>query len=64
MNHIAEEIMSYLENDVDILQHYGTPQPYDKSPKGSGRYRKGTGEEPNQHVNDFMKELTNYVKRV
>ena len=29
--------------------HSGTPQRFDGDPKGSGRYRKGSGENPHQH---------------
>lgn len=35
------------------LYHYGTPQVGYNSPTGSGRYRKGTGENPNQHEDSF-----------
>ena len=28
----------------DYVEHYGTPQQYDGDPNGSGRYRKGSGE--------------------
>lgn len=38
----------------DVLYHYGTPQKYDGDPHGSGRYRKGSGDNPYQHENDFM----------
>lgn len=43
-------------NDDETLKHYGRPQPYDLSPVGSGRYRKGSGENPNQRGNysDFF----------
>lgn len=33
----------------DTLIHEGTPQPYINQPIGSGRYRRGTGDNPNQH---------------
>lgn len=33
----------------EYLKHTGTPQPYINQPIGSGRYRKGTGENPGQH---------------
>ncbi len=39
------------------LIHYGTKQPYDGSPTGSGRYRKGSGENPQR-----TKDLLGYVK--
>lgn len=44
------------------LVHYGTPQPYANSPTGSGRYRKGTGENPYQHEDDFL-ETVNKLKK-
>ena len=31
------------------LKHYGTPQRFAGDPKGSGRYRKGSGDDPYQH---------------
>ena len=34
---------------LDGLFHTGTPQRFDGDPKGSGRYRKGSGENPHQH---------------
>lgn len=33
----------------DELYHIGTPQEFDFDPNGSGRYRQGSGENPNQH---------------
>ncbi|MBP5596586.1 MAG: helix-turn-helix domain-containing protein [Pseudobutyrivibrio sp.] len=46
------------------LNHYGTPQRYDGDPNGSGRYRKGSGENPYQHgasesISERAKELKN-----
>lgn len=32
------------------LKHYGTPQRFAGDPKGSGRYRKGSGDDPYQHT--------------
>lgn len=32
------------------LKHYGTPQRFAGDPKGSGRYRKGQGDNPYQHA--------------
>lgn len=43
-----EELYLIDEND-ESLQHYGTPQRYPGDPHGSGRYREGSGENPNQH---------------
>ena len=41
--------------EEDELFHYGTPQLYPGDPHGSGRYREGTGENPNQHgTDDFL----------
>ena len=34
------------------LVHYGTPQMRDYDPHGSGRYRQGSGKNPNQHYTD------------
>lgn len=34
------------------LYHYGTPQLYPGDPHGSGRYREGSGHNPNQHGSD------------
>ena len=46
---------------LDELFHVGTPQRFDGDPKGSGRYRKGSGENPHQHGTgtyyDRIKEL-------
>ena len=44
----------------ELLAHSGTPQPYDNSPTGSGRYRKGSGENPYQHESSFL----NTVKKL
>ena len=41
----------------DELKHYGTPQKYDYDPNGSGRYRKGSGENPYQHGSSFLAEV-------
>ena len=59
MNPIAEEIESYkgCGSSGPHLAHYGTAQPYDNSPTGSGRYRKGSGENPNQRAKDFIGRL-------
>lgn len=51
MNPIAEEIESYYgcgsETDKEVLEHYGTP-------RRSGRYPWGSGDEPYQHSRDFL----------
>lgn len=41
-----------MEERSEKLFHYGTPQRIINDPHGSGRYRKGTGEKPNQHSTD------------
>ena len=56
MNSIADEIKSILD-DGESLQHIGTPQLYDGSPTGSGRYRRGSGENPNQRAKDFIDRI-------
>lgn len=44
--------------DDDYIEHYGTPQNYDGDPNGSGRYRQGSGDNPNQHhVGDFIDRI-------
>lgn len=53
MNYIAEEISSYLgikEISEQYLQHYGTP-------RHSGRYPWGSGENPYQHSGDFLSRV-------
>lgn len=53
--------MSYVDilnqQIEEYLEHTGTPQPYDYAPIGSGRYRKGSGENPLQHPHDFLDEV-------
>lgn len=44
------------------LVHSGTPQPYINNPIGSGRYRRGTGENPYQHDPDFLSIVQEYHK--
>lgn len=44
-------------NNNEELFHYGTPQPYAGSPRGSGRYRKGSGDSPYQHQIDFREKV-------
>lgn len=44
-------------NKNEELFHYGTPQLFINSPRGSGRYRKGTGDNPYQHQMDFRDEV-------
>lgn len=42
----------------DMLIHYGTPQNFDGDPTGSGRYRQGSGENPNQHFSGDRFDIT------
>ena len=56
MSSIVEEIMASGSTEPR-LAHSGTPQPYDRAPVGSGRYRRGTGENPNQRAKDFMSRV-------
>lgn len=49
-------------NSDECLVHEGTPQPYNNAPIGSGRYRKGTGENPYQHSSDFLDIVKKYRK--
>jgi predicted transcriptional regulator len=43
---------------IDALVHYGTPQLFPGDPHGSGRYREGSGDTPNQHGStDFLARL-------
>lgn len=44
-----DEYGELFDDDYIFLMHYGTPQMFDGDPHGSGRYRKGSGENPNQH---------------
>lgn len=44
--------------DSDYLAHYGTPQRFDNDPHGSGRYRKGSGDDPYQNYRDFRSRVT------
>ena len=47
---------------LDELYHYGTPQKGYNSPTGSGRYRKGTGDNPYQREDNFL-ETVNKLKK-
>lgn len=56
MNRVTEEILGYLAmspldgETEDILKHYGTP-------RRSGRYPWGSGEDPYQHESDFLSRV-------
>lgn len=52
---------SFDEDDIFIM-HYGTPQMYDGDPHGSGRYRKGSGENPNQHEKVTLESRVNELR--
>lgn len=47
----------------DELAHYGTPQLYPGDPHGSGRYREGSGDNPNQHGSDDFLQRVNELKK-
>lgn len=60
---ITEEINDF-ENQEDDLYHYGTPQLYPGDPHGSGRYREGSGDNPNQHGSDsFLNRVDDLRKQ-
>ena len=48
---------------ADELLHYGTPQLYPGDPHGSGRYREGSGKDPNQHGSDDFLVRINEMKK-
>ena len=54
MNQIAEEMKAIMEGD-DELKHYGTKY-------HSGRYPYGSGEDPYQHVGDFLSRIERLKK--
>ena len=58
--------MTEEKNDIlddEELMHYGTPQLYPGDPHGSGRYREGSGDNPNQHgSDDFLTRVNNLKK--
>lgn len=55
---MTEEKNTFEKENEETLAHYGTPQLYPGDPHGSGRYREGSGETPNQHgSNDFLTRL-------
>ena len=48
--------------DEELIEHSGTPQRYDGDPNGSGRYRQGSGENPNQHTScDFLTRVNSLI---
>ena len=47
---------------LDILMHRGTPQPYNYSPTGSGRYRQGSGADPYQHSLSVLQRIKELEK--
>lgn len=59
MNPVAEEILSYLGDnmsDEEFLAHYGVP-------RRSGRYPWGSGENPYQHSSDFLSRAAELKKQ-
>lgn len=58
MSSIADEILSYFgisDREDDYLEHYGTP-------RHSGRYPYGSGENPYQHFGDFLGRISELKK--
>lgn len=59
MSSIADEILSYFgisdREENDYLEHYGTP-------RHSGRYPYGSGENPYQHSGDFLGRISELKK--
>lgn len=49
--------------DDEVIEHYGTPQLYPGDPHGSGRYREGSGDNPNQHGHDDFLSRIKELKR-
>ena len=47
----------------DYLEHYGTPQNYPFDPHGSGRYREGSGKDPDQHPTDLLARISELEKK-
>lgn len=63
---IWREERYYPERDErsEKLFHYGTPQTRDFDPKGSGRYRQGSGKNPNQHYTDLRSFALDYKRKI
>ena len=58
-----EEDENKILTDEELL-HYGTPQLYPGDPHGSGRYREGSGDSPNQHgSDDFLTRIDDLKKQ-
>lgn len=58
MSSIADEILSYFgisDREDNYLEHYGTP-------RHSGRYPYGSGENPYQHSGDFLGRISELKK--
>lgn len=58
MSSIADEILSYFgisDREDDYFEHYGTP-------RHSGRYPYGSGENPYQHSGDFLGRISELKK--
>lgn len=58
MNPVEKDIRAYygLDDDADILEHYGTK-------RHSGRYPWGSGENPYQHSGDFLSRVDELKKQ-
>ena len=62
---MAEDMIEEFVDGIkdNELQHYGTPQLYPGDPHGSGRYREGSGENPDQHgSDDFIERISDLRK--
>lgn len=55
MNFILDEMRAVLDNDIEVLMHYGTKY-------HSGRYPYGSGEDPYQHEGDFLSRVDRLKK--
>lgn len=64
MNRIAEEIRAFLGRDeTEFLKHYGRSKLDGAPGPGSGRYPLGSGEDPNQHITDFITRVKELRKQ-
>ena len=61
---MTDEKETFKDENNEELMHYGTPQLYPGDPHGSGRYREGSGDNPNQHgSNDFLTRVNDFKKQ-
>lgn len=65
MNKTAMDILSYygIADEVNSLKHYGVGPDDDPPGRGSGRYPKGSGDNPNQHIGREFYDEANEWKR-